>query len=96
MHLSEFKAWFDGFTEDMEGPPNPKQWKKIRARVAEITNDYTPTPIFIDRYVTPYRRYWHETWYCSLSSNNTDNGSGGASLSIGDWSNAGRVEYRAT
>ena len=58
MHVSEFKAWFDGFTEEMEGVPTPKQWKKIKERVKEITADYTPPTIFVDRYYYPWRRYW--------------------------------------
>ena len=37
MTLSEFKAWFEGFTEDMEGPPNEKQWKRICERLATVT-----------------------------------------------------------
>lgn len=64
MHLSEFKAWFLGFTEDMTKPPTEKQWKKIQARVKDITADYTPAPIFIDRYVRPYPAYpyWGDRW----------------------------------
>lgn len=58
MHLSEFQAWFEGFTEEMKGPPNKDQWGKIKKRVKEITADYTPAPIFIERYYEPWRRYW--------------------------------------
>lgn len=36
MNLQEFKAWFEGFTEDMTGPPSKKQWERIKARVKEI------------------------------------------------------------
>jgi len=36
MTPSEFKAWFDGFTEALEGVPSEKQWERIKARVAEI------------------------------------------------------------
>lgn len=57
MHLSEFKAWFEGFTEEMKGPPTEKQWRRIRKAVEEISADYTPAPIFVDRYVRPWRRY---------------------------------------
>lgn len=61
MNLSEFKAWFEGFTEDMDGPPNSKQWKRIKKRVSEITSEPTPYPIFVDRYVRPYPQWW-TTW----------------------------------
>lgn len=36
MTLAEFKAWFEGFTEDMDGAPNTKQWKRIKDRVKQI------------------------------------------------------------
>lgn len=58
MNLSEFKAWFEGFTEAMDKPPTAKQWKRIKERVDEITSDPTPWPIFVDRYVYPNRPYW--------------------------------------
>lgn len=50
MNLSEFKAWFEGFTENMDGEPNAKQWKRIKKRVSEIVSDPTPWPIFWERY----------------------------------------------
>lgn len=62
MNLSEFKAWFEGFTEDMDGEPNAKQWKRIKKRVSEITSDPTPWPIFVDRY-----RPYIERWWCGSS-----------------------------
>ena len=40
MTLSEFKAWFAGYAEEMDGPPTPKQWEKIKERVGKI--DGTP------------------------------------------------------
>ena len=55
MTLAEFKAWFEGFSETMDGPPNEKQWDRIKARVSEIDNTPISYPIFIDRYVAPYR-----------------------------------------
>lgn len=33
MTLSEFKAWFDGYTEDIVGPPTEAQWEKIKAKL---------------------------------------------------------------
>ncbi len=60
MNLSEFKAWFEGFTENMDGPPGEKAWKRILAKIGEIT-DAPPTtyPVYIDRWVRPYwDRYW--------------------------------------
>ena len=39
MTLSEFKAWFEGFTESMEKAPTPNQWERIKERVAKIQTD---------------------------------------------------------
>jgi len=58
MNLSEFKAWFEGFTENISGQPSKKQWARIQERVSEITSEPTPYPVFIDRYVRPYQPYW--------------------------------------
>lgn len=61
MNLEEFKAWFDGFTESMDRPPNKKQWARIKERVAEITpGPATTYPVFVDRYwpVVGYP-YWN-------------------------------------
>lgn len=103
MHLSEFKAWFEGFTEDMDGRPNEKQWAKIQKRVKEITADYTPAPVFIEKYVRPYYPYYPH-WSSGIgicqnasdmtqtfSANNQANGQ--ALLSA--WSDAGRAEYKS-
>ena len=58
MTLAEFKAWFEGFTETLEAAPNEKQWERIKARVAEIDGTVTTYPVFVDRYIPPYRP-WH-------------------------------------
>ncbi len=50
MTLSEFKAWFGGYTEDMDGPPSAKQWKRIKSRVKDIDGEKVTYPVFIDRY----------------------------------------------
>jgi len=60
MNLSEFKAWFEGFSENLDGPPDKKQWRRIRETIEKITKDPTPWPIFIER----YRRYdWSREIY---------------------------------
>lgn len=58
MTLAEFKAWFEGFSETMEAAPNEKQWERIKARVAEINGTVTTYPVFVDRYVPPYRPWY--------------------------------------
>jgi len=58
MTLSEFKAWFEGFTECMDGAPDMDQWKRIKARVKEIDGVAVTKTVFVDRYLPPYRPYW--------------------------------------
>lgn len=64
MTLSEFKAWFEGFTEGMETAPDEKQWERIKERVKDINGTAVTYPVYVDRYVEPYRRYWSTspTW----------------------------------
>ncbi|PJN93936.1 hypothetical protein CNY89_17465 [Amaricoccus sp. HAR-UPW-R2A-40] len=35
MTLNEFRAWFDGFSEALDGAPTAEQWAKVRAKLAE-------------------------------------------------------------
>lgn len=67
MTLSEFKAWFEGFTESMEGPPSAKAWKRIQARVKEISGQPVTERVYIDRYVEPYRRWFYSANAVPLS-----------------------------
>lgn len=58
MTLSEFKAWFEGFTETMDGPPSLKQWERIQARVKEITGSPVTERVFVDRYWPHITKTW--------------------------------------
>lgn len=79
MTLQEFKAWFEGFSEIMDGPPDAKQWDRIKARVSEIDSKPISYPVYIDRYVTPYRRYYDSgPWWGTTCS-----GASGGGMSIG-------------
>jgi hypothetical protein len=58
MTLSEFKAWFEGYTEGLDRVPTEKQFDRIKEKVKEI--DGAPvTPIYIDRYIEkwPHRPF---------------------------------------
>lgn len=57
MTNSEFKAWFDGFTEAMDGIPSKKQWDRIKARVKEI-DGASVNKYYIDRYWPGGYPYW--------------------------------------
>lgn len=68
MTLSEFKAWFEGFTENIDGTPSKKQWERIQARVAEIDGKLVTREVIRDRYVIPSRPYWD---YLPVTCNTT-------------------------
>lgn len=58
MTLSEFKAWFEGYTEGLDGAPTEKQFKRIKAKVAEITGAPITQTVLVDRYRDYYRQYY--------------------------------------
>jgi hypothetical protein len=55
MTLVEFKAWFQGFTENMNETPTQSQWDRIVSRVKEIDGTVTTQTVFVDR-------YWQHTY----------------------------------
>jgi hypothetical protein len=59
MTLSEFKAWFSGYTEDMDKPPTAKQWKRIQKVVKDIDGDTVTERIYLDRY---WPGQWQKKW----------------------------------
>jgi len=59
MTPSEFKAWFDGFTEAFSGAPTKAQWARIKERVCEIDGRQVTERVYVDRYVN---RYWPPYW----------------------------------
>lgn len=71
MTLAEFKAWFEGYTEGMDGPPNEKQWARIKARVKEIDGTtIIHSPVYVDRWRHyPYGIYIGNTCGSLTTSN---------------------------
>lgn len=65
MTPSEFKAWFEGFTEALDGTPSDEQWKRIKTRVAEIDGRPITEHVYVHRYLpayyygTPYYPFWN-------------------------------------
>jgi hypothetical protein len=63
MKLNEFKAWFEGYTEGMDGAPSKKQWERIKEQVAAIDGIPITERVYIDRYWprtiwnSPYNTY---------------------------------------
>lgn len=67
MTLAEFKAWFEGFTEEME-KPTAKQWARIKERVADIDGNPVTERIYVDRYWTyPWYPHWLRAYYSASS-----------------------------
>lgn len=67
MEICEFKAWFEGFTEDMTETPNAKQWKRIKARVKQVDGTATTERVFIDRYWHWYEPYFTQPYWTNGS-----------------------------
>ena len=65
MQICEFKAWFEGFTEDMTKLPTVKQWARIKARIDEIDGVETTHRYFHDHYWRPYSPHWPQTIWCT-------------------------------
>ena len=67
MTLSEFKAWFEGFTEDMDGAPSEKQFGRIKAKVEEIDDEPIEKNTFIYRYGNIFPQPFWDRPYVSYS-----------------------------
>lgn len=89
MNLSEFKAWFSGFSENLDDVPTAKQWKRIKEKISHIKDAPPVTEhVFHHDYYTPWRRYWYggpiyQPLYGACTGQNVAN-SGGALASTGD------------
>ena len=95
MTLSEFKAWFEGFTENLDGAPSAKQFEKIKAKVGEISSVSTTYPIFVDRYVSPYRPYWDRYWATTTYGTGVGSVATGASNAVLQMSVGGEPEWNS-
>lgn len=62
MTPQEFKAWFDGFTEAMDGHPTEAQWVKVKQRVSEIDGKPISYPVYVDRYWPRDYPRWYEPY----------------------------------
>jgi hypothetical protein len=62
MTLSEFKAWFEGFSEGIDKAPTEKQFAKIKAKVADIDGAPVSYPVFVHRYWNQYRHWSDQVW----------------------------------
>ena len=92
MHLQEFKAWFEGYTEAMKGAPSEKQWARIKEQVKKIDGTwYYSWP----QYTHTYDRYlpvW-PTYYATGSVQN-DGGANAAQMSMTPAYQAGQTDAK--
>lgn len=63
MTPKEFKAWFEGFTEALDGTPSKTQWARIKERVAEIDGTPITQTVYLDRYYPRYPSYPYYPWW---------------------------------
>lgn len=52
MNFHDFRNWFDGFVENIEGAPTEAQWQRLLARMAEVT-ETAPTPVIVQQQAPP-------------------------------------------
>jgi len=67
MTINEFKAWFEGYTENITKLPTQKQWARIKERVDEIDAKEGKWEKII--YRDHYRPWWPEWYTYSYTSN---------------------------
>lgn len=75
MKVEEFKAWFEGYTEDMNGTPSIMQWEKIKKKVSEIDGTSVNT-VYVNRWYRDYYPYWSTHPYVSYGTSSTYGGTG--------------------
>lgn len=61
MTINEFKAWFEGYTENIHKVPTQKQWARIVERVSDIEVEPSKCHHYY-RELQPWRP-WYPTWY---------------------------------
>lgn len=75
MNIQEFKAWFEGFNENLNGPPDTRQWARIVEKICMIKNaPPTKEVVFRDHWYQPWQRYWpsYVTWAVSQDKVRSD------------------------
>ena len=82
MDVSEFKAWFEGFTEGFSGTPTKKQWERIKEKIVAIDGNRIVYREYYDRYYKPWHTY---TLPCNAVPLNAGSFNAAAENSIGQW-----------
>lgn len=79
MTLQEFKAWFDGFIENIPKQPTLKQWARIKERVSEIDGVAVTERVYIDRWWQPFRPFYYSNGLAAFSDTTSYQSLGGIS-----------------
>lgn len=78
MTLQEFKAWFEGYTENITKQPTQKQWARIQERVDEIDGTTITYPVYVEKYWEPFRYpYFGSPTWAGTASGGTFTYTGG-------------------
>jgi hypothetical protein len=96
MTNEEFKAWFDGFVENISGTPTAKQWERVKKRVKEIDNTPVTRTVFNDYYVRPYRPYWDNPLYTASNIASHTLCKTEDVTPLEDFINLGKAEFKST
>lgn len=93
MTLQEFKNWFDGFQEGIDGVPNKKQWTRVCERIAEIDGNVTTEIVFRERYWWPPLPY---PWWASgtVTAGSTGSTSSSGTIQLGGQSSFPDAHFR--
>ena len=75
MHIMEFHAWFEGYTENIKDTPSTKQWARIKEQAKRIDGAWTAPQTIIHEYRRypwfnnpVYHPYWSTAGYWSAQS----------------------------
>jgi hypothetical protein len=59
VNLNEFRAWFEGFGENLDGPPDKRQWARIKEKIEKIADAPSVTQhVFHNHYYRPWQRWF--------------------------------------
>ena len=67
MTIKELKAWFAGYTEDMDRAPNYEQWQRIKAAIGDLDDNVMSG----EEYLVRYGYFENPQWPSYISPNNT-------------------------
>jgi hypothetical protein len=92
MTTSEFKAWFEGYTENIAKVPTQKQWARIKERVLELTKSEDLQMVIYNDYLC--RPWWPQWTYTTCGNSLTLALGGSTSADTATYSNTSALFSR--